>query len=62
VRTHGSISSWVGENMGTLMVFDKEIRQLIIGKYRVLFTVELNHVHILHVRHGAQLWLFPKPE
>jgi plasmid stabilization system protein ParE len=43
-------------------VFDKEIRQLIIGKYRVLFTVELNHVHILHVRHGAQLWLFPKPE
>jgi hypothetical protein len=21
VRTHGSISSWVGENMGTLMEF-----------------------------------------
>lgn len=41
-------------------VFDQEIRQLIVGKYRVLFTVVSTHVHILHVRHGAQLWLFPE--
>lgn len=40
-------------------VFDQEIRQLIVGKYRVLFTVQSPYVHILHVRHGAQLWLFP---
>jgi len=42
-------------------VFDQEIRQLIVGKYRVLFTVKSPHVHILHVRHGAQLRLFPEP-
>lgn len=38
-------------------VFDYEIRQLIIGQYRVLFTIKLTEVHILHIRHGAQLWL-----
>jgi plasmid stabilization system protein ParE len=32
-----------------------EIRQLIFGQYRVLFTIQPGRVVILHVRHGAQL-------
>lgn len=39
--------------------FKEEIRQLLHGKrryvYRILFTVRKDTVHILHVRHGAQL-------
>lgn len=42
-------------------VFDVEIRQLLYGKrsqvYRILFTVEENVVHVLHIRHGAQRWM-----
>jgi len=30
--------------------FDEEIRQMIAGRYRVLFTVRGKKVHILHVR------------
>jgi len=38
-----------------------EIRQIFHGrrqhKYRILFTVSGNEVHVLHVRHGARLSL-----
>lgn len=33
----------------------EEIRQLLYGQYRILFTVRLGRVLILHVRHGARL-------
>lgn len=32
-----------------------EIRQLIYGQYRILFTIRPGRVVILHVRHGARL-------
>ena len=38
-----------------------ELRQLLHGTgrhvYRILFTVVKGQVHVLHVRHGAQVWL-----
>lgn len=34
--------------------FKEEIRQLLFEKYRVLFTIRDEYVHILHVRHHAQ--------
>jgi len=38
-----------------------EIREIFHGrrqhKYRILFTVSGNEVHVLHVRHGARLML-----
>jgi plasmid stabilization system protein ParE len=41
--------------------FNHEIREIFHGRrqyrYRVLFTVTKNEVHILHVRHGARLAL-----
>jgi plasmid stabilization system protein ParE len=33
----------------------EEIRQLIYGRYRVLFTISPGRVLILHMRHGARL-------
>jgi plasmid stabilization system protein ParE len=33
----------------------KEIRQLVHGRYRILFTIQPGRVVILHVRHGARL-------
>lgn len=30
--------------------FDEEIRQMIAGRYRVLFTISGRRVHVLHVR------------
>ena len=45
-----------------------EIREIFHGrrqhKYRILFTVSGNEVHVLHVRHGARLALgeTPPPE
>lgn len=30
--------------------FVEEIRQMIVGRYRVLFTIQGRRVHILHVR------------
>ena len=30
--------------------FSEEIRQMIIGRYRVLFTIKGRNVHVLHVR------------
>ena len=41
--------------------FNVEIREIFHGrrrhKYRILFTVSENGVHVLHVRHGARLAL-----
>ena len=41
--------------------FNREIREIFHGrrqyKYRILFTVTENKVHVLHVRHGARLAL-----
>lgn len=30
--------------------FSEEIRQMIVGRYRVLFTIRRHKVHVLHVR------------
>ena len=30
--------------------FPEEIRQMIVGGYRVLFTIKGQHVHVLHVK------------
>jgi plasmid stabilization system protein ParE len=30
--------------------FSEEIRQMIVGHYRVLFTIKKHKVHVLHVR------------
>ena len=30
--------------------FSEEIRQMIIGRYRILFTIKGRKVHVLHVR------------
>ena len=42
-----------------------EIREIFHGrrqhKYRILFTVSGNEVHVLHVRHGARLALGETP-
>ncbi len=44
-----------------LGLIDREIRQLLYGrgywKYRVLFAVDTKRILILHVRHGARLYL-----
>ncbi|HXR04149.1 MAG TPA: type II toxin-antitoxin system RelE/ParE family toxin [Verrucomicrobiae bacterium] len=41
--------------------FNVDIREIFHGrrrhKYRILFTVSGNEVHVLHVRHGARLAL-----
>jgi plasmid stabilization system protein ParE len=45
--------------------FPQEIREVFHGrrqhKYRILFTVTENAVHVLHVRHGARLALGEEP-
>jgi toxin ParE1/3/4 len=38
-----------------------EIRQLLYGEYRVLFSVAGHTVYILHIRHGARQPLKPGP-
>jgi plasmid stabilization system protein ParE len=38
---------------------DREIRQLLYGKYRILFTIREDTVYLLHVRHGAMRHLLP---
>lgn len=30
--------------------FSEDIRQLVVGRYRVLFTIKKGRVHVLHVR------------
>jgi plasmid stabilization system protein ParE len=42
--------------------FEAEIRQLLHGVYRILFTVTDQKVHVLHVRHGARRALTPDDE
>ncbi|HEV8189025.1 MAG TPA: type II toxin-antitoxin system RelE/ParE family toxin [Pyrinomonadaceae bacterium] len=34
--------------------FEEEIRQMIVGRYRVLFTIREHKIHVLHVR-GAHV-------
>ena len=36
-----------------------EIRQLVYGTYRVLFTIAKDTVYVLHIRHGARQTLRP---
>jgi plasmid stabilization system protein ParE len=40
--------------------FEEEIRQLLCGKYRILFEIDGDTVRILHVRHSARRPLKPK--
>jgi plasmid stabilization system protein ParE len=42
--------------------FDEEIRQLIYGTYRILFTVEGEKVFVLRVRHSAREYLKPEAD
>ena len=42
--------------------FTEEIRQLLFEKYRILFTVRDENVHVLHVRHGAREYVRPDEE
>ncbi len=42
-------------------LFEEQIRQLIYGKYRILFTIEAKVVYVLRVRHGAREYIEPKP-
>jgi plasmid stabilization system protein ParE len=42
--------------------FEEEIRQLIYGKYRILFTVEGKTVFVLRVRHSAREYLKPEED
>ena len=41
--------------------FSEEIRQMVAGRYRVLFTVKGRKVHVLHVR-GAYVAAIDQPE
>ena len=34
--------------------FDREIRQFLYARYRILFTIRRDEVHVLHVRHSAR--------
>jgi plasmid stabilization system protein ParE len=43
-------------------VFEEEIRQLIYGKYRILFTVTSETVFVLRIRHGAREYLEPEDD
>ena len=38
---------------------EKEVRQMVVGRYRVLFMVIIETVNILRVRHTAQAPLMP---
>jgi plasmid stabilization system protein ParE len=38
--------------------FSEEIRQMIVGRYRVLFTIRKHKVHVLHIR-GAHIRDYP---
>ena len=42
--------------------FEAEIRQLIYGKYRILFTVDGETVFVLRIRHGARSYLEDEKE
>ncbi|MFY9342164.1 MAG: type II toxin-antitoxin system RelE/ParE family toxin [Planctomycetota bacterium] len=38
-----------------------EVRHLLLGEYRIIFRVSGSVVHVLHVRHGARLWIGQDP-
>lgn len=40
--------------------FKEEIRQLLCGKYRILFEADKNQVRVLHVRHASRQTLKPE--
>lgn len=40
--------------------FKDELRQLLCGKYRIVFTVKDEEVHVVHVRHVARKTAKPK--
>src|SRR5437588_11867434 len=40
--------------------FEEEIRQLLFGKYRILYTVRDEEVHVLYVRHRARDYVRPE--
>jgi plasmid stabilization system protein ParE len=40
-------------------VAGSEVRQLVFGNYRILFTVQGDTVYILHVRHAAREPMLP---
>ena len=44
--------------------FPFEVRQLLYGTkphiYRILFTIEVNTVHVLHIRHGRRTSVLPE--
>jgi len=40
--------------------FSEEIRQMVVGRYRVLFTIKGRKVHVLHVR-GAYVGPIDQP-
>lgn len=35
--------------------FHREVRHLLFGRYRILFTIAGGSVQVMHVRHGARL-------
>lgn len=42
--------------------FQEEMRHLLIGKYRIIFTIRDERVHILHIRHSSRKTLTPEEE
>jgi len=38
---------------------DFELRQLLYGSYRILFTIRADRVFVLHIRHGARRFVSP---
>lgn len=40
--------------------FKQEIRQLLYGRYRILFEIQHDTVYVLHFRHGARDYLKPE--
>lgn len=41
--------------------FGRDIRHLLFGNYRIIFTVRSGAVYILHVRHAARRAIGPDP-
>lgn len=39
--------------------FETEVRQLLYGNYRILFTIEERAVVVLHIRHSARQYMAP---
>ncbi len=39
--------------------FRRDIRQIMHGVYRILFEIDKDEVHIVHIRHGARRYMKP---